>query len=156
MGFSHVTFFVAAAIFRTLRSLSFVIGNQNNTSPTKNNGIKIKKDTLALDPYLPSSKLLIPLKSSENLPIWFLLIRLFTSNVTSYVIPLRTLGPVSVTFSPARDPSATPGLDACVLFQILGRINSCNLPTLPHPNRTRPVEQHARLSPVSFLYLLYN
>ncbi len=71
---------------------------------------KYKKDTLALDHYLPSSKRLIPLKSSENLPIWCLLIRLFTSNVTSYVIPLRTLGPVSVTFSPA-----APGLDACVL-----------------------------------------
>ncbi len=45
--------------------------------------------------------------------------RLFTS--TSYTIPLHTLGPVSVTFSPARDlsigphPSAAPGLDACVL-----------------------------------------
>ncbi len=39
-GFQSRDFFVAAAIFRTLRSLSLVIGNQNNTSPTtENNGI---------------------------------------------------------------------------------------------------------------------
>lgn len=72
MGFRHVTFSVVAAIFRTLRCLSLVIGNRNNTSPTMvNNGILKKRkekkiDTLGLDPDLLSSELLTLLKSSEN------------------------------------------------------------------------------------------
>ncbi len=74
-------------------SLSLVIGNQNNTSPTtKNSFFSFLIDTSGLDPYLLSSELLTLLKSSENLPIWRLLI--FTS--TSHTIPLHTFGPVSV------------------------------------------------------------
>ncbi len=63
MGFTHVTFF-AAAIYGPLSSLSLVIRNQNNTSPTKR--ILVFKNKLGLDPYLLSNELLTPLKSGEN------------------------------------------------------------------------------------------